>query len=84
MDVLIANIFGWTGLFLMILAYFLISTKKLVSSSFSYNFINFIAGIFVLINSFAFKIWPVFVLNIFWAIIGLSGMINSTKKGVKK
>ncbi|VVB79160.1 Uncharacterised protein [uncultured archaeon] len=84
MDILIANIFGWVGLFLLLLDYFLLATKKIASSSFIYSFINFMGGVFIIINSFVFKIWPVFVLNIFWASIGLFGMFKSTKKGVKK
>jgi len=85
MNMLIANIFGWTGLILMVLAYYLLATKRVGQFSFSYNFMNFIAGIFVLINSFAFKIWAVFVLNFFWAAIALFGMIKSKQqRGVKK
>lgn len=85
MNMLIANIFGWTGLILMVLAYYLLATKRFEQFSFSYNFMNFIAGIFVLINSFAFKIWAVFVLNVFWAAIALFGMIKSKQqRGVKK
>jgi len=85
MNILIANIFGWMGLFLLLLAYFLLAAKKLSSVSSTYSFINLIGSVSIIINSFAFKIWPVFVLNVFWAIIILFGMIKSKKqKGVKK
>lgn len=61
---------GWVGMFLMILDYFLLSTKKLKFDSITYNIINLLGGIGVLISSFYAQLWPVVVLNIFW--IGVS------------
>jgi hypothetical protein len=57
---------GWIGMFLMILDYFLLSVKKLKFNSISYNLLNLLGGIGVLISSFYAKLWAVVALNIFW------------------
>jgi hypothetical protein len=57
---------GWLGMFLIILDYFLLSLKKLKFNSLPYNFLNLFGGVGMLINAFYSRLWPVFVLNIFW------------------
>jgi hypothetical protein len=75
-------IMGWIGMFLMILAYYLLSKKKLKSNDISYNILNGIAGVGVLMSSIYVKLWPVAVLNIFWILVAIYSLIKITR-GVK-
>jgi hypothetical protein len=69
---------GWAGMFLMILDYFLLSTKKLKFDSITYNLINLLGGVGVLISSFYAKLWPVVVLNIFWSGVSVFSIYKIT------
>ena len=66
-------------MFLMILAYYLLSKKKLKSNDLTYNLLNGIAGIGVLTSSIYVKLWPVAVLNIFWILVAIYSIIKITK-----
>jgi|WetSurMetagenome_2_1015567.scaffolds.fasta_scaffold65632_2 hypothetical protein len=62
---------GWLGMFLIILAYLLLSLKKLKFNSVPYNLLNLFGGIGMLINAFYTRFWPVVILNIFWSGIAI-------------
>lgn len=70
---------GWIGMFLMILAYFLLSYKKLESNSLNYNLLNLFGGVGVLISAFYSKLWPVVALNIFWSGIAIFSICKNMK-----
>ena len=72
--------FGITGLFLLLLAFFLSSINKLKKNSYAYQLINFFGGIILatyggLINT------PIFmVLNYIWALVAFFSIIKKRKK----
>ncbi|MEK6827650.1 MAG: hypothetical protein AABX99_04160 [Nanoarchaeota archaeon] len=80
------QILGWIGMFLMILDYLLLSTKKVKFNSIPYNLLNLFGGIGVLISSFYAKLWPVVVLNIFWSGVAIFSIykILTTKPTYKE
>ena len=71
MDLLIINLVGWIGMVLIILAYLLIATKKIISSSVSYNLLKLLGGVGIIVNASYFSAWPSVVLNIFWVFIAI-------------
>ena len=56
---------------LIILAYFLLSAKKLKSKSIIYHLLNFLGGTGIVISTFATRSWPAMTLNIIWVIIAV-------------
>jgi formate hydrogenlyase subunit 3/multisubunit Na+/H+ antiporter MnhD subunit len=81
MNISIINLIGWVGMLLIILGYLLISTKKISSSSFSYNLLNLLGGVGIIVNASYFSAWPSVVLNIFWVCIAIYAI---SKIGGKK
>jgi len=63
MNLDIYSIIGWAGMLMIILAYFLLSTKKLKSNSVTYNLLNFFGALGILVNTFVTKSWPSVALN---------------------
>lgn len=68
---LLIEIGGWIGTAALLLAYGLVSTRKLAGDSVPYQVLNLIGGVLVLINSFAHGAMPSVAVNVFWIAIGI-------------
>ena len=67
----ITQIIGWIGALLFIVAYFLLSIKKIRPDKLPYQLLNISGGICLLINSFHTHDYPSAFTNFLWAGIGL-------------
>ncbi|MCL4804563.1 MAG: hypothetical protein KJ046_09710 [Anaerolineae bacterium] len=68
---LLIEIGGWIGTAALLLAYGLVSTRRLAGDSAIYQALNLVGGALILINSFYHGAMPSVVVNIFWVAIGL-------------
>jgi cell division protein FtsW (lipid II flippase) len=64
MSGIIIQIIGWIGTCLIVLAYFLISNKKIESVSKIYQLMNLFGAIGVAVNVFYQKAWQGFTLEV--------------------
>jgi len=62
---------GWIGSIGILVAYFLVSSKKVRPDSYVYQIINLIAAILLIINAWSFKVWWFVGLNCFWFFVAL-------------
>ena len=76
---LLSQIIGWVGTFLIVLAYFLVSTKKVSGSSNSYQILNLLGAIAVGVNVFHQQAWPALTLQIIWGIIAIVSLVKTKK-----
>ena len=74
-----SQIIGWVGTFLVVLAYYLISTRKIDASSHHYQLLNFFGAIGIGVNVFYQQAWPALTLQIIWAIIAILSLLRSKK-----
>ena len=81
---LIIEIVGWIGMFLVLLAYFLITNKKLDRESRLYHGMNLIGALLVGLNAIINEAYPSSVLNIVWAFIALYGILKGLGLFLKK
>lgn len=65
------DLLGWVGTVLYLIAYYLVSIKKVEGDSFSYQSMNIVAGILLVINTFYWRAYPSLGLNAAWIAIGL-------------
>lgn len=72
----LVQIAGWIGTFLILLAYFLISYKKVSGDSTTYQLMNLFGVIGVGINVFYQRAWPAVVLQLIWGIIAISALLR--------
>ena len=66
MDRIIIDILGWAGAILFLIAYGLVSAKKVESDSGWYQGINIVAGTLLIINTLSLRAYPSAWLNIIW------------------
>jgi hypothetical protein len=69
-DVMI-NILGWTGSILYLLAYALVSAKKVEGDSFLYQGMNILAGTLLIVYTLSLEAYATTGLNAVWVAIGL-------------
>jgi hypothetical protein len=65
------DLLGWIGTVLYLIAYFLVSIKKVEGDSLSYQAMNITAGVLLVINTFYWRAYPSLGLNAAWIGIGL-------------
>jgi len=80
MAIIAIEIIGWIGTILILLAYFLLASKKLEEKSKTYHGLNLIGGIFIVINSLSNSAYPSAGLNIVWSLIAIYAIIKGLKK----
>ena len=73
------QIVGWMGTFLIVFAYFLVSSKRVNGNSKIYQAINLLGAIGVGINVFNQQAWPAFALQVVWGIIAITALIKKQK-----
>jgi hypothetical protein len=66
---LIIDVIGWTGMALVLLAYLLITSRRLGSESTLYQATNLFGAIGLIINAFVNGAYPSAGLNIAWSFI---------------
>ena len=72
-----ANSCGMLGVVIILLAYALLQTGKMLAKSFIYSFINLIGSCLILISLMHHWNLPSFIIEIAWIIISLWGMYRS-------
>jgi len=70
---------GWIGAFLVVIAFFLVSTKRIKATSKRYQLLNFFGAIGVGVNVFYQQSWPALVLQIIWALIAVYSLLKTNK-----
>ena len=75
-----AQIVGWIGAFLVVLAYFLVSYKKVQGDSMVYQLMNLVGAIGVGINTSYQEAWPSFAIQIVWGIIAIVALVKGVKR----
>ena len=81
MENILIEIMGWAGSVLYLLAYALVSAKKLTGDSFAYQGMNISAGILLVLYGFSKSASATVGLNATWIAIGL---ITLTRKWAAK
>lgn len=73
------EVVGWIGTLAVLLAYLLVSTKKLTASSIQFQILNLFGAIGIIINSAFHRAIPSVALNIVWLLIALYALFTIKK-----
>jgi hypothetical protein len=65
------DVLGWVGTVLYLIAYALVSVKKVEGDSLFYQGMNIVAGILLVINTLYWRAYPSLGLNVAWIGIAL-------------
>ena len=77
---MILDFIGWTGAILILLAYFLVSTKRVLPKSRFYHSLNLLGALGIVVNSYAQGAFPAAGLNVVWSLIAIYGLLQGIKK----
>jgi hypothetical protein len=75
------NIIGWIGTVLYLIAYGMVSAKKVEGDSWTYQGLNLIAGMLLIVNTLYLRAYPSAGLNIAWVAIAI---LTLGQKVIKK
>ena len=76
---LVINIIGWLGSAAVILAYILVSTKRLQGDSVTYQVLNLFGGIFLGMNTLYLGAYPSTIVNLLWIGIAIFAIVRAKK-----
>ncbi len=68
---MIIDLLGWLGAGLILLGYFLVSTKRDKATGLRYQLINLIGGVALIINAYFRNAFAFVFLNFVWVIIAV-------------
>jgi len=77
---LLIEIAGWIGAAFVLLAYFLLTNKRLDRESRVYHLMNLGGSIFVALNCILNQAYPSTAINVMWAVIAIYGLIEGFRK----
>jgi hypothetical protein len=75
---------GWIGVALLLIAYALVSMRRLAGDSTFYQLLNVAGSVLLIINSFFYGAYPSVGINIAWIAIALSALLWKKYCGRKK
>ena len=58
---------GWAGAAFLLMAYAMISSKKLEADSTAYQLLNIIGSLFLVANTIFYRAYPSSIVNVIWA-----------------
>lgn len=70
------QIFGWTGMFMILIAYFLVSFSLITTQNPIFQLLNLIGSIGIVFVAFTKKDYQPLVLNIVWILIAIVSLIK--------
>ncbi|MBR2708736.1 hypothetical protein IKE98_00125 [Candidatus Saccharibacteria bacterium] len=73
------DILGWVGSIMVVLAYALLSAKK-IKPGLIYQLMNFFAALLIAIGLFPRNAWFSFALQVVWALVAIIAIIKLRKK----
>jgi hypothetical protein len=81
MEKTIIDILGWAGTVLYLIAYGMVSAKKVEADSWAYQGMNFVAGSLLIINTLYLQAYPSVGLNVAW--VGIA-VVTLGRKALQK
>ncbi len=80
-DILV-HILGSIGAIALLISYVLVSSKRVEGDSFTYQILNLIGSILLMVNGFYFGAYPSGVLNIIWGSVASYEVWKINKKAL--
>ncbi|MEQ9287319.1 MAG: hypothetical protein RIG77_10450 [Cyclobacteriaceae bacterium] len=79
-DELYVDIIGWIGSILLIAAYLLISQDRIKSQSYTYQLLNVVGSVLLIVNTIYYRAYPSSALNVIWVVIGIVYIAKISQK----
>ncbi len=73
---LLIDVMGWVGVAGLLLAYVLVSTKRIEGDSAPYQVLNLLGAAFLIVNSFYYGAYPSVGVNVVWIGIAIYALVR--------
>lgn len=83
MELILFDSLGWIGAFLLLLAYALVSFRKVAADSFVYQGLNAAASILLAVNTLYHQAYPSSFVNITWTFIAIFAILTIRRRYAK-
>ena len=80
MDSFLFDVLGWAGAFLLLLAYALVSFRKLEADSSAYQWLNIAASVLLLVNTIYYGAYPSSFVNAAWTVIAFTAILSIKRR----
>lgn len=77
----LVDLIGWLGVAILLVAYALVSLRRLEGDSPGYQALNLVGGALLIVNSFFYGAYPSVTVNIFWIGIALYTLVSVRARG---
>ena len=81
---LISTIVGWAGMAFILIAYFLLTSERIIVKSWIYHSINLLGGAGLIFYTYVNRTLPIMVLNILWVFVAIFALIKIINRKSKK
>lgn len=72
------DVAGWLGVALLLLAYGMVSVRRLEGDSTTYQLLNVVGSALLIVNSYYNRAFPSVAVNLFWIGIGAFALARAT------
>jgi hypothetical protein len=79
--IIAVNALGWIGAAALLTAYWLVSTRRTKGDSVTYQALNLLGAVLVLVNSLYYGAYPSVGVNAVWVAIGLFALATRKPRG---
>lgn len=79
---MVIDIMGWVGAILLLLAYALVSSRKLAGDSVRFQLLNLSGGLLLAANSAYHGALPSVAVNAVWIVIGVVALMRARRQRV--
>ncbi len=76
---IVVNVIGWAGSVAVILAYALVSTRRVKGDSFPYQALNLVGGLFLIVNTLYYGAYPSSFVNLVWVGIATFALVRGAR-----
>ena len=74
---ILIDVAGSVGMALLIGAYGLVTTGRILGPSLRFQLMNLVGGALLMVNSAWYGAWPSAALNLVWVVIGTAGLVRA-------
>jgi len=82
LSLMLIDILGWIGAILLLLAYALVSNRKLAGDSVRFQLLNLSGGLLLAANSAYHGALPSVAVNAVWIVIGLAALLRARRQRI--
>jgi len=73
------DILGWIGALLVILAYFMVPTRRVAGDALTYQLLNIAGGVLLILNTVFYGAHPSSGVNLVWVAIAVYALLSRRK-----